>query len=130
MLTKFQYRSCLQNVASGFVLKMGEFPNGFWEKIHHGEKLTILSQKRYIKNLIEKWNMQIRKPVYEPVVISENVTDDGSLTYHSLLQQLVGAFFLTVTTRPDIAFAVNLLSQACKSLTLQDLIAAKEYYAI
>ena len=33
--------------------------------------------------------------------------------------------YLAVTTRPNIAFAVNLLPQACKSPTVQDFIAAK-----
>ena len=95
-------------------------------KSHVGEKRTLLSQEKYIKSLIEKWNMQNCKPVYEPVVTSKKATDDKSLTDCSLFQQLVGALlFLAVTTRPDIAFAVNLLSQACKSPTVQDFIAAK-----
>ena len=70
--------------------------------------------------------MQKWKPVYEPVVTSKNATDDKSLTDRSHFQQLVVALlYLAVTTRPDIAFAVNLLSQACKSPTVQDFIAAK-----
>ena len=70
--------------------------------------------------------MQNCKPVYEPMVTSKNATDGKSLTDRSLFQQLVGALlYLAVTTRPDIAFAVKLLSQACKSLTVKDFIAAK-----
>ena len=71
--------------------------------------------------------MQKCKPVYEPVVTSENASDDKSLTDRSLFQQLVGAFlYLAATTRPDIAFLVNLPSQACESPTVQDFIAAKK----
>ena len=70
--------------------------------------------------------MQNCKPVYEPVVTSQNATDDKSPTDCSLFQQLVGALlYLAVTTRPDIAFVVNLPSQACKSPTVQDFIATK-----
>ena len=96
------------------------------KKIHVVEKRIILSQERYIENLIKKWNMQNCKPVYEPVVTSRNATDDKSLTDRSLFQQLVGTLlYLAVTTRPDIAFAVRLLSQACKSPTMQDFITPK-----
>ena len=57
----------------------------------------------------------------------KNATDDKSLTDRSLFRQLAGALLsLAVTLRPDIALAVNLISQACKILTLQQ----KEYYAI
>ena len=70
--------------------------------------------------------MQNCKLVYEPVVTSNNATDDKRRTGRSLFQLLAGAFlYLAVTTRPDEAFAVNLLSQACKSPIVQDFIAAK-----
>ena len=95
-------------------------------KIQVGEKRIKLSQERYVKNSIKKWNMHNCKPVYEPVVTSKNATDDKCLINRSLFQQLVGTFsYLAVTTRPDIAFAVSLLSQACKNPTVQDFIAAK-----
>ena len=70
--------------------------------------------------------MQNCKPFYEPVVTSKNETDDKSLTDRSLFQQFLRALlYLAVTIRPDIAFAVNLLCQACKSSTVQTFIAAK-----
>ena len=70
--------------------------------------------------------MQNCKPVYEHVVTPKNATDDKSLTSRSFFQQLVWALlYLAVTTKPDIAFAVNLLSQACKSPTVQIFFAAK-----
>ena len=70
--------------------------------------------------------MQNCKSVYEPVVTSKNATDEKSLTERSLFQQSLGALlYLAVTTRPDIALAVSLLSQACKSPTVQNFSAAK-----
>ena len=60
------------------------------------------------------------------MVTSKNATDGKSLTDRFHFHQLVGALLYSiVTTRPDIAFAVNLLSQACKSPTMQYFIAAK-----
>ena len=60
------------------------------------------------------------------MVTTKNATDDKSLTDRSIFQKLVGALlYLALTTRPDIAFAVNLFSQACKSPTVEDFIAAK-----
>ena len=70
--------------------------------------------------------MQNCKRFYEPVVTPKNAIDNKSLTDRYVFQQLVKALlFLAVTTRPDIAFAVNLLSQACKSPTVQEFIAAQ-----
>ena len=61
------------------------------------------------------------------MVTSKNATDDKNLIDRSLFQQLVGALlFLAVTTRPDFGFAVSILSQVCKSSTVQDFIAAKK----
>ena len=40
----------------------------------------------------------------------------------SLLGNKYTFLYSVVTTRPDIAFAVNLLSQACKSPTVQDFV--------
>ena len=60
------------------------------------------------------------------MVTSKNATDDKIPKYRSLFQQLEGALlYLAVTTRPAIAFSVNLLSQACESSTVQNYIAAK-----
>ena len=58
--------------------------------------------------------MQKRKPVYEPVVTTKKC--NWWLTDRSLFQQLVGALlYLAVSTRPDVAFAVNILSSVQKS---------------
>ena len=90
------------------------------------EKRIILSQERHVQILIEKWNMQICKPIYEHVGIFKNATDDKSLTDHFLFQQLVGALFNSaLTIKPDTAFTVKMLSQACKSPTVQNFIGAE-----
>ena len=115
----------ISNLGKRIIIDDEGAPEWFFRiKIHVGEKV-ILSQEKYVKNLIEKWNMQNCLPVYEPVVTSKYATDNKSLTDRSLFQQFVVALlYLAVKTRRNIAFAVT-YSQACKSSTVQDFIAAK-----
>ena len=55
-------------------------------KISRCRQTHMLSQEKYVKNLIEKRNMQNCQTVSEPVVISKNAADDRNLADRSLLQ--------------------------------------------
>ena len=62
------------------------------------KRITVL-KKDTSKMQSKKNNMQIFKPVYEPVVTSKNATDDNSINNRSSFQQLVGAlmYFIKFT---------------------------------
>jgi hypothetical protein len=73
----------------------------------------ILSQQRYILDLLRKSNMLEAKPVKTPMSAAHALTllSDDTLTDLSPYRSLVGALQYLSLTRPDISFAVNKISQ-------------------
>lgn len=69
-----------------------------------------LSQRKYIGDLLYRTNMTNAKPVHTLMCVSTSlsVRDDEELDDPSEYRNVVGSLLLT---RPDIAFAVNKLSQ-------------------
>ena len=73
----------------------------------------LLSQRRYILDLLARTNMMEAKPVLTPLPTSPPITlHTGSpLRDPSEYRAIVGSLQYLLLTRPDIAFAVNKLSQ-------------------
>lgn len=75
---------------------------------------VILNQKRYIKDLITRFNMKDANPAKTPMEASlklskqENHPEALDIPYRELIGCLM---YLAVSTRPDIAYAVSYLSQ-------------------
>ena len=70
-----------------------------------------ISHEGYISKLLEKWNMSDCKVAKDPML---NVQfDENSKPFDkNLYRKLIGSLlYLSVSTRPDIAFAVNRLAQ-------------------
>jgi hypothetical protein len=72
-----------------------------------------LCQQRYITDLLTRTNMQLAKPVSSPMSAASTLSQfDGiSLSDPTLYRSTVGALHYLSITRPDIAFAVNKVSQ-------------------
>ncbi|BCR88813.1 uncharacterized protein ACHE_50011A [Aspergillus chevalieri] len=75
-----------------------------------------LDQEPYAQQILEEFGMADCKPASTPIGPSVKLeTPDSSLlgrTEHKLFRRLIGRLiFLVIATRPDIAFAVNQLSQ-------------------
>ncbi|KAJ9561818.1 hypothetical protein OSB04_006978 [Centaurea solstitialis] len=81
----------------------------------------LLSQKKYISDIINKANMSYCKPITTPITCSETLTLHGAPTYPSPTdyRSIVGALQYLSLTRPDIAFTVNKLSQFMHAPTHQ-----------
>jgi len=79
-----------------------------------GENITLC--QRYIKNILDRFNMSECKPVSTPMEVEAKLTKSESreeedvkrLPYRELIGSLM---YLAVGTRPDIMFAVSYLSQ-------------------
>jgi len=73
----------------------------------------ILSQQRYILDLLQKSNMSEAKPVKTPMSTAHalSLLSSDPLTDPSPYRSLVGALQYLYLTRPDISFAVNKVSQ-------------------
>ncbi|KAG8239994.1 hypothetical protein J437_LFUL019575 [Ladona fulva] len=78
--------------------------------------VITLDQTVYIKKLLSKFNMVKCKPVATPMAlglelckaVDLNFINDNDIPYQELIG---GLMYLAVNTRPDIAYAVNKLSQ-------------------
>jgi hypothetical protein len=71
----------------------------------------LLSQQRYIVNLLKHTNMHEAKPVSSPMASTTSLTahEGESFSDVTLFRSTVGALQYLSLTRPDIAFAVNKL---------------------
>jgi len=71
----------------------------------------FLSQKKYINELLSKFNINGDKPIYSPSVqgvrLEKNI-EQAELKDMNLYQQQIGSLmYLMTATRPDIAFSVS-----------------------
>ena len=77
--------------------------------------LAWIGQPAYVKSLLEKFDMSDCKPVATPVDVSSKLvkaTDDEVSVDQQLYQSAVGSLmYLSVCSRPDIAYAVNTLAK-------------------
>ena len=69
-----------------------------------------VSHEGHVSKLLEKWNMSDCKVVKDPM--SNVQLDENSKPFdENLYRKLIGSLlYLSVSTRPDIAFAVNRLA--------------------
>uniref|UniRef100_A0A2N9FI51 Reverse transcriptase Ty1/copia-type domain-containing protein n=1 Tax=Fagus sylvatica TaxID=28930 RepID=A0A2N9FI51_FAGSY len=81
---------------------------------------AMLSQQRYILDLLTRTKMVDAKPVITPMASSTNLSafDGEPFPDHTLFRSTVGALQYLSLTRPDIAFCVNKLSQFMHKPTL------------
>ena len=82
--------------------------------------LTI-HQETYIRTILHRFGMAQSKPVYTPLTPGTKrykATDEDEFVDPKLYQKIIGCLMYTmVCTRPDIAFAVQQLSQYCSKPT-------------
>lgn len=86
-----------------------------------------LSQESYINQILERFGMIDCKPVKTPLETKFKLVDAGKCNADRVpFQELIGSLmYLSVTTRPDISFAVSFLSQYNNCYTIEHWEAAK-----
>lgn len=87
-------------------------------KISQSEERVVLSQSHYVQTILDRFGCKYEFPLttpLEPHTYLIPATDDEVDTFNNLnvnYRAVVGALnFLSITTRPDITFAVSSLSQ-------------------
>jgi hypothetical protein len=104
----------IQDLHSSFALKdLG--PLNFFLGVEASWKSDglHLSQQRHILDILKKTNMELVKPVSTPMSSSTNLSkfEGSTITDHTLYRSTVGSLQYISLTRPNIAFAVNKVSQ-------------------
>ncbi|XP_019197946.1 PREDICTED: uncharacterized protein LOC109191750 [Ipomoea nil] len=86
----------------------------------------LLSQQRYMKDILKRAGMVDCKPVITPVS-SVKITDDVAVPYADPTQyrSLAGALQYLTVTRPDLSYDVNLLCQHMHAPTTTDWVSLK-----
>ena len=82
-------------------------------EVHQSPKGLFLNQHKYTSDLIELADLHESSPVDTPVEVNLKLSkDDGDLQSNlHTYRRLVGSLVYLTITRPDISYAVNLVSQ-------------------
>ena len=86
----------------------------------------FISQLKYARDILTRAQLLDSKPVHTPMVVSQHLTVAGSpFSNPTLYRSLVGALQYLTITRPDIAHAVNSVSQFLHAPTIDHFLAVK-----
>lgn len=118
----------IKHLSSRFSLKdLGDLSYFLGMEAHRTSTGLHLTQTKYITDLLAKTKMTEAKPVATPMCSTQVLTQKGGVSLSDPLtfRAIVGSLQYLCLTRPDIAFAVNRLSQFMHSPTTLHLEAAK-----
>ena len=86
----------------------------------------FISQLKYARDILTRAQLLDSKPVHTPMVVSQHLTVAGSpFSNPTLYRSLVGALQYLTITGPDIAHAVNSVSQFLHAPTIDHFLAVK-----
>ena len=107
--------------------------------VERNEKEMTLDQEFYVENMLKRFGMQDCKPVTTPMVTEskkkiikeekEEKEEEKNQIETTRYQSAIGSLiYLSVATRPDIAYAVNQAAQAMKDPSEEDWIRVKRIF--
>ncbi|XP_030461333.2 uncharacterized mitochondrial protein AtMg00810-like [Syzygium oleosum] len=124
-------RSLITRLSQEFAMKdLGPLHYFLGIEAHHRSDGTLLSQAKYVDSLLRKFDLVKVKPVSTPLASKTllSANDGEVLASPTLYRQMVGALQYVSMIRPDISFAVNLVSQFMHQPRLPHLQAVKRIY--
>ncbi|RVX19263.1 Retrovirus-related Pol polyprotein from transposon RE1 [Vitis vinifera] len=82
-------------------------------EVARSKRGIVVSQRKYILDLLKETGMSGCRPADTPIDPNQKLgdTNDGNLVNTTRYQKLVGKLIYLCHTRPDIAFAVSIVSQ-------------------
>ena len=114
---------------------MDEFEMSDLGKLHYFLGLEVVqsddgifvSQKKYVHEVLDRFQMKNCNPVNTPTEfgLKLNKDEEGEKVNNTLYKQIVGSLMYLTATRPDIMYAVSLISRYMESPTETHLLAAK-----
>ncbi|CAL1392560.1 unnamed protein product [Linum trigynum] len=102
------------NLRAAFSLKdLGSLSYFLGIEVHRSNRGILLSQHKYVNDLLEEHRFADCMPVRTPIELNLKLgKESGELLADSrLYRSIVGSLIYLVATRPDIAYAVQLVSQ-------------------
>ena len=102
----------LKVLATKFEVKdLGQIRYFLGMEVARSRKEISISQRKYVLDLLTETGMLGCKPSNTPIKARKRTKSDGKLVDRERYQQLVGRLIYLSHTRPDIAFAISLVSQ-------------------
>jgi len=104
----------MKELSNKFSLKYLGFPHYFLGiEIVPTKNRLFLNQHKYIRDLLEKFNMANAKPTNTPLctTTSLKLVDGSATTDAKQFRSIIGALQYVTLTRPDLSFPINNLSQ-------------------
>lgn len=91
------------------------------------EEGIFISQKKYARDMLKKFGMEVCNAVRNPIVTGNKLTrrGAGAMVNPTAFKQLVGSLRYLTATRPDLIYSVNLVSRYMEEPTEQHMLAAK-----
>jgi len=120
-------QACIHDLDCQFALKTLGAVNYFLGfEAYRNTSGLYLTQTKYVVDLLKKVGMEDCKPCDTPMNAGLSLTDEGEdLLNPALYRTILGSLQYLTYTRPDIAFAVNKLSQFSSKPKSQHLLACK-----
>ena len=86
--------------------------------MEHTKEGLFLCQEKYARNLLQKYGMLDCKPLALPIEVNSklSITEGKDLEDSMMYRQIVGSLIYLTLTRPDIAFAVGVVSRFMQTL--------------
>ena len=109
MLKEFQHSM----MAEFKMTDLGELHHFLGIEVHQSEKGIFISQKSYAKEVLKKFMMVNANPVSTPCITGLKLSKEGEgkLVNSTIFRSLVGKLMYLTSTRPDIVYAVSLVSR-------------------
>ncbi|XP_022883572.1 uncharacterized protein LOC111400387 [Olea europaea var. sylvestris] len=82
------------------------------------EDCIFISQARYAKEILKKFNMEDCKPLCTPIECGTKLSKNDEGENPTLFKSLVGSLRYLTCTRPDILFVVELISRYIETPTM------------
>jgi len=88
----------------------------------------FISQKKYMKEILEKFKTSNCNPVNTPIVTRMKLSreENGDFVDSTLFKSLVGSLRYLTITRPDIVYGVGLVSRYMETLKESHWLAARK----
>jgi hypothetical protein len=97
------------------------------------DRIIMLSQAQYVEEMLERYDMAAVSPTSTPLppgTVLHSATDKDERADANEYRSIVGSLmYASTATRPDIAYAVSILSRHCSDPTLTHRTAARHVLA-
>jgi hypothetical protein len=101
-------------MAKEFEMSMiGELSFFLWLQIKQIKEGTFVSQTKYIKDMLKKFDMENAKGITTPMSTNGSLDSDksGNMVDQKLYRSMIGSLLYVTTSRPDVMFRVCLCAR-------------------